>query len=94
MVRSYHQLNGHGFEQTQEMVEDRSVWRVTIHGVTTVRRDLTTEQQQKVVSLSEKSSLIYLFIHPSPQLLKAIDLFTVSRVLPFPECHGVGTLWF
>ena len=34
MVKSYHQLNGYEFEQTQEIVEDRGAWRVTIHGVT------------------------------------------------------------
>ena len=55
--------------------------------------DLATEQQ-KVASLSEKSSVFHPFIHPSHQLLTTIDLFTVSRVLPFPEYHGLGTLWF
>ena len=56
--------------------------------------DSATEQQQKVASLPEKSSVFHPFIHPSTQLLTTIDLFTVSRVLPFPEGHGVGTLWF
>ena len=60
-------------------------------GLERIRCDLATEQQQKVASLPEKSSVFHLFIPPSPQLLTTIDLFTVSRVLPFPECHGVPT---
>ena len=27
-------MNGHEFEQTQETVEDRRAWCVTVHGVT------------------------------------------------------------
>ena len=30
------------------------------------------------------------FIHPHPQPLTTTDLFTVTRVVPFPECHVVG----
>ena len=31
---------------------------------------------------------------PSPQPLATTDLFTVSRVLPFPECHIVGIIQY
>ena len=78
----------------------RRWWRTEVSGglqsmgLEGIRCDLATEQQQKVASLPEKSSVFHLFIPPSSQLLTTIDLFTVSRVLPFPECHGVGTLWF
>ena len=34
MVGWHYQLNGHKFEQTQEIEEDRGAWRVTIPGVT------------------------------------------------------------
>ena len=34
MVGWHHQLNGHEFEQTLEIVEDREAWRVVVHGVT------------------------------------------------------------
>ena len=32
MVRQHHQLNGHKFEQTPEMVMDREAWRVAVLG--------------------------------------------------------------
>ena len=34
MVGRHHQLNGHEFEQYQEMVKDREDWRAAVHGVT------------------------------------------------------------
>ena len=34
MVGWHHSLNGHEFEQTQEIVEDRGAWRAAVHGVT------------------------------------------------------------
>ena len=34
MVIKHHWQNGHEFEQTQEIVEDRGAWYSTIHGVT------------------------------------------------------------
>ena len=34
MVEWHHQLNGHEFEQTQELVKDREAWRATVRGVT------------------------------------------------------------
>ena len=33
MVGWLHQLNGHEFEQVQELVMDREAWRAAIHGV-------------------------------------------------------------
>ena len=40
MVGWYHQLNGHEFEQTWEIVKDREAWlRVAVHGV--VKSDTT-----------------------------------------------------
>ena len=33
MVGWYHQLNGHEFEELQEMVKDRENWYATVHGV-------------------------------------------------------------
>ena len=39
--------------------------------------------------------LYVLYIHPSfPPALVATDLFTISIVLPFPECHTVGIILF
>ena len=34
MVGWHHQLNGHEFEKTPEIVKDREVWRAAVHGVT------------------------------------------------------------
>ena len=33
-----------------EMVKDRQTWHVTVHGVTRIRRDLATGQQQQTMS--------------------------------------------
>ena len=33
MVGWHHQLNGHGFEQTPEIVRDREAWCDIVHGV-------------------------------------------------------------
>ena len=33
MVRWHHQLNGHEFKQTEEIVKDREAWRAAVHGV-------------------------------------------------------------
>ena len=33
MVGWLHQLNGHEFEQAQEMVKNREAWRAAVHGV-------------------------------------------------------------
>ena len=33
MVGWLHRLNGHEFEQTQEMVKDKEAWRAAVHGV-------------------------------------------------------------
>ena len=32
MVVCHHQLNGHEFEQAQEMVKDREAWHAAVHG--------------------------------------------------------------
>ena len=32
MVEWHHQLNGHEFEQTQEIVMDRESWHAAVHG--------------------------------------------------------------
>ena len=34
MVGWHHRLNGHEFERTLEMVNDREAWRAAVHGVT------------------------------------------------------------
>ena len=33
LVGWHHQLNGHEFEQLQEVVMDREAWRAAVHGV-------------------------------------------------------------
>ena len=33
MVGWHHQLNGHEFEQIQEIVRDREAWHAAVHGV-------------------------------------------------------------
>ena len=41
MVGWHHRLNGHEFEQLQELVMDREVWRAAVHGVTKSRTRLS-----------------------------------------------------
>ena len=47
MVGWHHQLRGHEFEQTQEIVKDRKVWRASVHGSQRVGHNWATEQQQQ-----------------------------------------------
>ena len=47
MAGWHHRLNGHGFEQTPGIVENRGAWRAAVHGVTKIREDLATEQKQQ-----------------------------------------------
>ena len=44
MVRWYHQLNGHEFEQVQETVKDREAWQAAVHGVTKSQIQLSEQQ--------------------------------------------------
>ena len=41
MVGWHHRLNGHEFEQIQEMVMDMEAWRAAVHGVTKSRKRLS-----------------------------------------------------
>ena len=41
MVGSHHQLNGHEFEQTQEIVKDRETWCATVRGLAKSQRWLS-----------------------------------------------------
>ena len=43
MVRKHHQLNGHEFEETLGVVEDREAWHAAVHGLQTVGHDWVTE---------------------------------------------------
>ena len=43
MIGWHHWLDGHEFEQLQEIVKEREAWHAAVHGV---RQDLATEQQQ------------------------------------------------
>ena len=53
MVGWHHWLDGHEFEQAQEILKHRGAWCAAVHGVTRVRHYWATEQkqQQLVVSL-------------------------------------------
>ena len=55
MVGWHHQLNGHEFEQTQQMVKDREAWCVAVHGVAKRLHNLATEQQQQCMKEKKPS---------------------------------------
>ena len=41
MVGWHHQLSGHEFEQTWEIVKDREVWHASVHGIPKIRTQLS-----------------------------------------------------
>ena len=41
MVGWHHRLDGHEFEQVQELVMDREVWWAAVHGVTKSQTQLS-----------------------------------------------------
>ena len=41
MVGWHHQLNGHEFKQTPEIVKDREAWHAAVHGLTKSRTKLS-----------------------------------------------------
>ena len=41
IVGWHHQLDGHEFEWTRELVMDREVWHAAVHGVTKSRTQLS-----------------------------------------------------
>ena len=41
MVGWHHRLNGHAFEQTQEIVKDRKAWHAVVHKVATSQTRLS-----------------------------------------------------
>ena len=44
MAGWHHRLNGHEFEQSEEIVKDREAWHAAVQGIERVRHDLATEQ--------------------------------------------------
>ena len=57
MVGWHHWLDGHEFEQAQEILKHRGAWCAAVHGVTRVRHYWATEQQQQQLVVSLKHLL-------------------------------------
>ena len=47
MVGWYHRHDGHEFQQNPGDMKDRETWCAAVHGVTNVRYDLVTEQEEE-----------------------------------------------
>ena len=45
MAGWHHRLDGHEFEETQELVMGREAWRVAVHGVATSRTRLSNRTE-------------------------------------------------
>ena len=49
----HHRLNGREFRQTPGESAGQEAWRIEVHGITKVRHDLVTEQQQEISDIIE-----------------------------------------
>ena len=57
MVGWHHWLNGHEFEQFQEMVKDREAWSASVPGVTNIQTQMSdwTTMKNNIVQQSDNS---------------------------------------
>ena len=49
---------------------------------------------QSIFTVLEILCVLAIYLFPHPQPLENTELFTISIVLPFPECHVVGIIQY
>ena len=59
MIGWHHQLSGHEFEQTQEVVRNREAWHAAVHGVTNSRTWLSDWTTTKLISAKNKQTMSF-----------------------------------
>ena len=89
MVGLRHQLNGHEFEQTQEIAMDREAWHAAVHGVAKSWHDLSHKQQQQYKNQKTYSQYQKL---KNYNTIVPTDIERTIRVFPnnFIQTNGVG----
>ena len=65
MVGWHHRLDGYEFEQAQELVMDREVWRAAVHGVAKSQTQLSDWTEEDISNNSNISLPSVLRFHSS-----------------------------
>ena len=82
MVGWHHQLSGHDFEQTWEIVKIREFWHASVCGVTKRQTQLSDWRiNNKVKKVVPRSDLISFLIRKTPETLNSFSLSLSAKVV-------------